>query len=147
MGIILFLTQGIGISNLPNFIDSITLTLVLFPCLLMLFCTKSLKSFGACFLFAFGKGEYSLSQCKKCLLSIKTVISTSAVSGILCLMISCINLLKNRDWSSGSLELLGFDISVALLSIFYVFTVWILLLPLHIMLKQHMIQLLSDSGK
>lgn len=145
VGIAAYLLNGIGFSNLSSFRDSITLSLVLFPSLLMLFCTKSFKTFGECFLFTFGKRNYTLLQCRRCLQSIKMVMSTSAVSGIICVMISTINLLRSPYRASGSLELLGLDISVAVLSLFYVLIICIILLPLYFMLKQYMLNLLDGA--
>lgn len=139
IGIVVFLIKGIGITNLSGFIDSITLILVLFPCLLMLICTKSLKPFGECFLFPFSKKDYSLLQCKRCLQSIKMFITTAVVSGIICFMIGTVNSLRSLSISQDYLIVLGANISVCLLSLFYVLLVCILLLPLHVMLKQHML--------
>lgn len=141
VGIILFLLNGIGVSNLSSFRDNITLVLVVIPCLLMLFCTKSFKPFGECFLFTFGKRNYSLPQCRRCLQSVKMVISTAVVSGIICFMISAINMLCSPYRVSGSLEEVGLDLSVAMLSLFYVFIICIMLLPLYFIMKQYVMNL------
>lgn len=138
IGIAVFLIKGIGFANLAGFIDSITLILVLFPCFLMLFCTKSFQPFGECFLFMFSKKNYPLLQCERCLQSIKMVISTAAISGMICFMIGIVNTLRSIYISPDSLDILGANISVCLLSLFYVLLVCILLLPLHFILKQHM---------
>lgn len=149
IGTVLFILKGIGFSNVSGFRDSISLILVLFPCFLALLSTKSLKSFGACFLFPFGKRNYSLLQCKKCLESIKMVLLTSVIASMICLMISIINIFHSYSFDSpNALEIFGLNISVAILPLFYVLIIVILLIPLQFMLKQHMINLLpADSGK
>lgn len=147
-GIILFFFRGMGFSNLSNFRDSTTMIFLLIPCLLMLFCTKSLKSFGECFLLPFGKRNYSLLQYKRCLQSLKIVVSTSFISGLICFMISIVNMLKFYGLSDSSEPLLvqvGLDMSVAILPLYYVLVICILLLPLHFMLKQDMMNSQSEG--
>lgn len=142
IGIVLLLVKGIGTSNLAGFRDSTSLLCVVLPGLLMLFCTKSLKSFGECFLFMFGKRNYSLLQCRRCLQSIKMFILSSVISGFIGLMISIKNILTLLD----SFEMLGLNIGVAILTIFYVLIIVILLLPVIVMLKLHIMNLLSEDG-
>lgn len=146
---ILLLLNGIGFSNLPNFLGSFTLIFVLFPCFMMLFCTKSLKSFGKCFLFTFGKKNDTLLQCKKCLQSVKMVFLTSAISGTIGFFISIVNMLRSYTISNHPdplrlVEVGLSDLSVALLPIFDALIICFLLLPLYFMLKRSL-QVLPDA--
>ena len=68
LGIVFYFVKGIGIHKIfPGFIDYVTLVFILFPCFFILFCTKSFKSFGRAFLFAFGKRDASLTQYRESL--------------------------------------------------------------------------------
>lgn len=139
LGIILILIKGIGsLDQLIYYQDFISFVLVIFPCALILFCSRSLKAFGRAFLLMFKKKPYPLPQYRESLDSVKMVIYTSMIFGGLCFMISLINCFKVLDLVSfEDLATLYLDTSVALLSPFYSLIICAILLPPYFCLKKH----------
>lgn len=137
LGIVLYLINGIGFSRCTNFVDNITLTYVLFPSILMLFCTRSWKDFGRAVLFAFGKRDLSYEQCKKSLQTMKILLCTLLLSGGICFGIGVVNSLRSVNWiQEDSVGWLLLDLSVAMLSFLYPLVLCILLLPVYLILKK-----------
>ncbi len=137
LGIVLFFLNGIGFSRCTDFVDNITLTYVLFPSILMLFCTRSWKDFGRAMLFAFGKQDLSYEQYKNSLQTIKMVLITLLLSGGICFSISIVNSMRSLDWiQEDSFGWLILDFSVAMLSFLYPLMLTILLLPVYHILKK-----------
>lgn len=136
-GIILSLVWGIGERSFMNFVDMATLELILLPCILALFCTRSCSSFGRAFLFAFGKRGHSLSQYRESLWAVKIVALTASASGSLCFIIGFVNGARSYDWSSvDAIPRLVMNLSVAILSLFYPALIALLLLPLAFLLNK-----------
>ncbi len=149
LGIVFYFVKGIGIHKIfPGFIDYVTLVFILFPCFFILFCTKSFKSFGRAFLFAFGKRDASLTQYRESLASVKMTAVTAVVFGILCCMIGMINSVTFCSLSSfDDIYWILRDAGVALLSPFYSLLVCMILLPVYFLLKQHIIVQESAADK
>lgn len=127
-----------AVTDLAPFIDTITLTYTLFPCFLVLWCTKSLKPFGRAFLYAFGKREQTLSEARESLSSVKMAAITSVLFGALCFMIGTINCFRHFDFTQiGDMSQLLADATVLTLSLFYPALICVILLPVYFLLKKH----------
>lgn len=136
---VLYLSYGIGWERMTNFIDFITVSYLIFPCILILFCTGLFPAFGRAFLFAFGRKEYSRSQCQESLQSVKMVMGTAFIFGGICFLIGRINSIRSMDWFvPDNIGWMFLDESVALLSFFYALLICAVLLPLPFMLKRHL---------
>ena len=133
----LYLVYGISCDRLLNFFDPITLEFLLFPCILILFVTRSFTAFGRAFLFAFGRKEYAPSQCRESLLAVRMVMCTASIFGGICFLIESVNGIRALDWSSlDSIGWLLLDLSVAALAPFYAFLICMVLLPVYFLLKK-----------
>lgn len=144
VSIVLYLIRGISWDRITNFMDLITFGFLLFPCMLMLFCTGSFTAFGRAFVFAVSKKEYSKSQCQESVQAVRMVMYTASVFGCICFLISFINSIRSLDWSAlDSIGWMLLDGSVAVLSLFYALLVCAVLLPVSFMLKKY---LLSEKG-
>lgn len=141
--IFIYIICGTGVGqNLTSFIDVITLVYTVFPCVLILICTRSLRTFGSAFSFALGKRTPDLSQSKAALRSVKMTGLTAVLFGSLCFMIGTINSIRHLDPSTADLGVyLLRDLSVAMLSLFYPVLVCIILLPVYFLLKRHIAKL------
>ena len=127
-----------AVTDLAPFIDTITLTYTLFPCFLVLWCTKSLKPFGHAFLSAFGRRELTLEEARGSLLSVKMAAVTSVLFGALCFMIGTINCFRHFDLAQmEDMSRLLADVTVLTLSFFYPALVCVILLPVYFLLKKH----------
>lgn len=142
VGIVIYLVRGTG-GNFSDFADQITGMYILTPCILMLFCTKSFRAFGRGVLFAFGRKEVSLVQCRESLQSVWMMILTAVVSGMLCFFIGMINSCRSLavGWSSADSVWLLLDTAVAMLSLFYPMVVCLIFLPVFFLLKRQLIVL------
>ena len=138
--VLFYLFMGIGGAEKGiNFVDQMTLRFVAVPCILMLFCTKSFRAFGRAFLFAFGKRDQEISKYQESAQSVKMVMVTAHVFGMVCFLIGMINAIRFTDWSSPDcFGWLCMDLSVAVLSLFYPLFICMILLPVFFMLKRHL---------
>ena len=107
LGIIFWILRGGGgFGNLVNYIDGFTCLFVLIPCVLILFCTGSLKAFGRAVLFAFGKKDAPLISYEESFLAEKMVMMISAIFGLLDFLIGTFTSIRSvEDFSS--IEALG----------------------------------------
>lgn len=135
--VVLYLICGIGWDRLLYFFDPVTVEFLVFPCILILFVTRSYKAFGRAFLYAFGRKEYAPSQCRESLHAVRMVMRTASVFGGICFLIGSINGIRSLDWSSlDSVGWLFLDLSVAALSLFYAFLICMILLPVYYLLRK-----------
>ena len=124
-----------------DYIDPVTFLLIALSCILVLFCTKSMKAFGRSFLMVMGSKDYESSQYQESLQSLKMVIYTAAVWGALCFIIGNINCFRLMQISSfDDISVLLKSITVAMLSLFYPLFVCIILMPLYFGLKKHILE-------
>lgn len=137
LGVGFLLVMGIGFHrNLMDYMDSFTLLFVLLPCVLVLFCTKSLKAFGEAFLYAFGKEGSTLISYKRNLQAVKMVIITSSVFGGLGFIIGMINSIHSLNFTSGdAFGKIIIDTAPAALSLFYPLLVCAILVPVYFIIK------------
>lgn len=134
---VLYLIRGIGWDRVLNFFDPITLEFLVFPCILILFATRSFKAFGRAFLYAFGRREYAPSRCRESLQAVRMVMETALVFGGICFLIGSINGIRSLEWSElDSIGWLFLDLSVAELSLFYALLICMILLPVYCLLKK-----------
>lgn len=137
--VVLYLNYGIGFDRLLHFFDPITLEFLVFPCILILFATRSFTAFGRAFLFAFVRKEYTLSRHRESLQAVRMVMSTASVFGGICFLIGSVNAVRALDWSSlDSIGWLCLDLSVAALSLFYALLICLILLPVCFLLKKEL---------
>lgn len=137
--VVLYLNYGIGFDRLLDFFDPITLEFLVFPCILILFVTRSFTAFGRAFLFAFVRKEYTSSQHRESLLAVRMVMGTVSVFGGVCFLIGSVNAVRALDWSSlDSVGWLCLDLSVAALSLFYALLVCLILLPVCFLLRKEL---------
>lgn len=137
ISMVIYLLYGIGWDRLLNFFDPVTLEFLVVPCILILFVTGSFAAFGRAFLFAFGKKEYGLSQCRESLQSVRMVMQTASMAGGICFLIGLTNGIRSLDWSElDNIGWLFLDLSVASLALFYAFLVCLILLPVYFLLKK-----------
>ena len=142
---ILYLIQGISWDRITNFVDAITVTFLVVPCLLILFCTRSFPAFGRAFLSAFGKKAESAVRCRESLQAVRMVMSTVMLFGGICFLIGMVNSIRSQDFSSvDSIGWICLDLSVAVLPLFYAMLVCAVLLPVFFMLKR---QLTGEGSK
>ena len=140
VSIVLYLIRGISWDRITNFMDLITFGFLLFPCMLMLFCTGSFTAFGRAFVFAVSKKEYSKSQCQESVQAVRMVMYTASVFGGICFL----NSIRSLDWSAlDSIGWMLLDGSVAVLPLFYALLACAVLLPVSFRLKKY---LLSEKG-
>lgn len=142
------LIQGISWDRVTNFVDPITVTFLIVPCILILFCTWSFPAFGRAFSFAFGKKEYSVSQCRESLLAVRMVMRTASVFGGTCFLTGMVNSIRSQNFSStDSIGWICLDLSVAVLPLFYALLVCAVLLPVYFMLKKHLTSEKTGAGE
>lgn len=144
--IFIYIICGIGVGqSLDSFIDTTTLAYTVFPCVLILICTRSLRAFGSAFSFALGRRTPDLPRSEAALRSVKMTGLTALLSGALCSMIGTINCIRHLDPSTADLGDLSVyflqDLSVAMLSLFYPVLICIVLLPVYFLLKEHIAKL------
>jgi len=148
VSIVLYIICGISWDRITSFVDVITLEFLVFPCVLMLFCTSSFRAFGRAFLFAVGKRDCSFQQCRESAHSVKMVMQTAAVFGAVCFLIGMVNSIRSQYWSStDSIGWICLDSSVAILSLFYALLICMLLLPMYFMLKKHLFNQRTDTDR
>lgn len=136
---VLYLISGINWDRVLNFYDPITLEYVVFPCILILFVTRSFTAFGRAFLYVFGCKEYALSQYRESLRAVRMVMGTASVFGGICFLIGSVNAVRALDWSSlDSVGWLCLDLSVAALSLFYALVICMILLPVCFLLRKEL---------
>ena len=137
VSMVLYLVYGISWERMFLYYDPVTLELLMIPCILILFVTGSFRAFGRAFLFAFRKREYEIFQYQESLLSVKMVMRTSSVSGVICFLIGLVNSIRSLDWSEpDNIGWLFLDLSVAVLALFYALLICLILLPVYFMLKK-----------
>ena len=142
IAMIYLLIRGAGDGgNFLNYLDAITAFFLLQPCVLILFCTKSLRAFGRSVLFACGKRDYASRDCEESLQAVKMTMITVNVVGVIGFVISTINSLRHWGWTPLTDEVNWplLDLSVAVLSILYALIICVFLLPVYFMLKKHLI--------
>lgn len=141
LGVIFLILRGIGggFKSLINYMDGFTCMFILVPCILTLFCTRSLKAFGRAFLFVFGKQDTSPAACEESHLAVRMVLITSLVFGNLAFLIGTFASIRSiEDFSS--IESLGWiicDMSVSMISLLYPLLIWTILLPLCFILGKY----------
>lgn len=144
LGIIFWILRGIGggFGNLIPFMDGFTFMFVLFPCVLLLLCTGSLKAFGRAFLFAFGRKDAPPVSYEESFLAVKMVLVISAVFGFLDFILGMSASIRSiEDFSS--IDSLGWiirDLLVSMISLLYPLLIWSILLPLCFMLRKYLHQ-------
>lgn len=121
-------------SQLLNFIDLRSFVFLLIPCLLVLFCTKSFRSFGRSFLFMSGK---KCAVAKDSLYALVTVMVTAVIAGIIHSITLILNFAYNMNLESGLLTPLN-DMLLALLSPLYSLVLCLMLLPVLISVWKHL---------
>ncbi len=139
VGAIFLLMNGIGFDRFfANYLDIYTLGFVLLPCVLVLFCTGSLKAFGRAFLLIFGRGDTSLISYEESTQAVRMVMLTAGVFGGIGFIAGMINSIRSLDFSLP--DVYGWflrDASTAMLSLFYPLLVCVILLPVCYMLNRH----------
>lgn len=137
--LVLYLIHGISWDRLTNFVDLTTVSFLLVPSVLILFCTGQLRAFGRGAAFAFGKRDFSVSQCRESLLAVRAVMRTASIFGGICFLIGMVNSIRSQDYSSmGSIGWICLDLSVAVLPLFYALLICAVLLPVSCMLKRYL---------
>lgn len=147
ISIVLYLIYGISWDRITSFMDLTTFWFLLFPCVLILFCTGSFAAFGRAFVFAVHKREYSFLQCQESFQAVRMVMYTASVFGGICFLIGSVNSIRSMDRSV--LDNIGWmllDESVALLAVFYALLVCAVLLPVYFMLKKYLLREKHTAG-
>lgn len=133
--IICIIYGGIRMDRIGNFIDLTSFEFVVLPCILVLICTDHGKDFLNAFVCLFHKEKYSEEKAKDGAEAVKLVCISSLIFGGLGVVISSINVLKGLDLAALHPGIVAFDVSVALVSIFYALVINAVLAPLYFMLK------------
>ncbi|MCI8464721.1 MAG: hypothetical protein HFI63_02495 [Lachnospiraceae bacterium] len=141
VGMIFYIVYAIGFwGDFRVYADSGTALFILVPCVLLLFCTRSLRAFGRSVLFAFGKRDYGPSECGESFQAVKMTLYAVLVLGVLGFLISMINSI--RGWKLQFLLDGVYDqfqnLAVAMLAPFYALLVCAFLLPIFFILKKHL---------
>lgn len=129
----------INFSNIINFLDLWGILFVFGTCLLVLICTKSVRSLIHAFAFLFRPNSYTVVQQEDCLLAVKTVIFSAFSGGGMMFLLSIVNVLKSMDLSSAKYPYLGTELGHGLLSLVYAIAIALFLLPVYTSLKRNLI--------
>lgn len=147
-GVIFILMDGIGLDRFfSDYLDVYTLSFVLLPCVLIVFCTKSWKAFGQSFVFVFEKGEPTLPSYMESIRTVQMVMITAAVFGFIGFLTGMINGIRSLDFSSP--DVYGWALrntSAAMLSLFYPLLICVILLPVFFILRRQMTKRYADTG-
>ncbi len=133
------LTIAIG-GDVANFIDISSLTVLLVPCLLALFATKSFGDFKNAVVFMFRPNQFSLKECKQARQSVHLVILSLFFSSILSFAVGVVNSFSTMNLSAlDDVYIILVTIAIALISIAYFAYFATILLPISFSLKKHII--------
>ncbi len=136
IGLAICVIYGIGLNNLCNFIDIISLGFVVIPCILILVSTGYWKGFIKAFLCVINRSKYTTEERKDSVKAVKLVCISSLIFGGLGFTIGFVNSIHSFDLSESYLiPDVGAVISTALISIFYALLINAVLVPLYFELK------------
>jgi len=134
--LLLLVKYGIG-SRTRSFIDPVSMELILIPCLLVLLCTGHWRGFLRAFVRVIKRDGCTAEMIRDSAGAVKLVCSSSLIWGGIGFTISMVNILRafvqDPEFSA---SVLGADISVALISLFYALVINAVLVPLYFELNR-----------
>ncbi len=132
LGSVVCFLPGGGIRGIVNYIDFVSLIMMLVTVIPFLFSSGLSKDFINAFQLVFGKKkDATLLKLKRALLAVKTVIRLLIYGGVMIAFLSVIVLLHNMSDPA----YLGPALAVTILSILYALVVIMLLLPIRARLE------------
>lgn len=128
----LVILSAVGVESLVCFIDIPSVLIPLSITVFVLFASESLWDFGEAFRIVYGKKEYTENQMKLAWTAMKTVLYTVPLSGLFSFLVSSVTIIGLLNDPA----VLGPNMAIAILSLFYCAIIEILLMPTAVRLKK-----------
>ncbi len=128
----LVILSAVGVESLVWFIDIPSVLIPLSITVFVLFASESLWDFREAFRIVYGKKDYTENQMKLAWTAMKTVLYTVPLSGVFSFLVSSVTIIGHLN----DLAVLGPNMSIAMLSLFYCAIIEILLIPTAVRLKK-----------
>ena len=121
-----------GVTSLSWFMDMPSIIIPLGITMFVLIASESTWDFGQAFAIAYGKKEYSNEQIKLSWCAMKTALFTIPFAGIFTFIVEVVAIIQHIS----DITVLGPNLAVALLALFYCCIIEILLIPTAVRLKK-----------